>query len=73
MGAIRLVAFNQPSGISFISWDRKRTAIRITADKHKITRSRSTSENSYTVDGKLLKAFGTGVPKSVSEEQYHVS
>jgi hypothetical protein len=67
MGAIRLVAFNQPSGTSFISWDKKQTVVRITADKHKITRRRSLSDNAYIVDKTVLKAFGTGVPKSVSD------
>lgn len=73
--AINWVLTNRPSGeghISFWAWDKKGkqiapTVVKITTDEHVIERVRSATVNGYTIDGKLLEAIGTDVPKEVTD------
>ncbi len=65
MGALKLVAFNTPSGDKYISWDSDACKVRLVAENNKITRTRSAKENTYSYNKEVYKAFGTGVPLSV--------
>lgn len=65
--SLRWLSLNKPSGDVFIHHGKKRVSIRLSVDGHKITR-RKGSENSYSLDGKVFKAFGmSGVPDEVSK------
>jgi len=66
--ALRWTAVNKPAGVSFINWDEKQTAVRLTVDKQYITRTRSrTSTNKYELDKKEFKAFGNDVPDEIRQ------
>jgi exonuclease SbcC len=68
--ALRWVMMNQPSGTEFITRPMGTKTCRvkiITALGSVVSRIRSKSRNEYIVDGKKLKAFGSGVPKQVDE------
>jgi len=66
VGAIKLLAFNSPSGTDFIHWDHSSAIVRLIEGKNSITRKRSKTENYYRVNKqKPLKAFGTGVPDNI--------
>lgn len=66
--ALRWAWYNEPSGFSFRShWERKAATAVTTrcSDGVEVTRSRTTSENSYTLNGHPLVAFGNDVPPEV--------
>lgn len=63
---LRWVCMNDPSGDEFISWDQKNVKVSLTVDGHTITR-RKGSANTYHLDGKEFKAFGTRVPPEVAK------
>lgn len=70
--ALRWVSRNRPAGSSFIRHGAKKasTTIRIRtspSSTQKITRTRTKSKNTYSIDGKPLKAFGSDVPAPVAE------
>lgn len=67
VGALKWLVFNTPVGKDFIHWDHNFAVVRLTEGENKITRKRSKAENYYRINKqKKLKAFGTGVPDSVS-------
>ena len=67
VGALKWLVFNTPAGKDFIHWDHNFSAVRLTEGKNQITRKRSSKENYYRINKqKKLKAFGAGVPDSVS-------
>jgi exonuclease SbcC len=65
--ALRWLALNNPQGDTFVREGSKGTTVQVRVDGHTITRKRGGSMNTYEVDGVELKAFGTGVPVSVTE------
>lgn len=65
--ALRWVMKNDLKGIDFINWDSKEAKISIRVDKSTITRTRSKSNNLYSMDKEEYKAFGTDVPDAISE------
>jgi len=64
--AIRWLTFNRPTGTGFIRIGSDRTSVKIRVDGRVIERVRSKDENTYTIDGKLLEAFGTDVPEEIT-------
>jgi len=67
VGALKWLVFNTPAGKDFIHWDHNFSVVRLTEGKNQITRKRSSKENYYRINKqKKLKAFGAGVPDSVS-------
>jgi len=65
--ALRWVARNKPTGDSYIHWDADKSSVRLTVDKTKITRTRSKSINTYKLGKKVFEAFGTDVPKKITQ------
>jgi len=63
--AVKWIALNRPSGISFIRWGSKSAVVIIETDKSDVSRRRSKTDNVYIVDGTPLKAFGNDVPDKV--------
>ena len=64
--ALNWIAFNKPSGTMFRTWGSKRTSAALLLDDGtEIERGRSDKENSYTLNGNSLAAFGQGVPDQV--------
>lgn len=63
--ALSWVMFNRPRGTDHIRHGTERCSVTLRTKSHKITRTRSKSENSYTLDGKKFKAFGNEVPKEI--------
>ena len=67
VGALKWLVFNTPAGKDFIHWDHNFSVVRLTEGENQITRKRSSKENYYRINKqKKLKAFGAGVPDSVS-------
>lgn len=64
--ALKWVAKNEPKGTSFIRDGEKEATVTLSIDGHTIERKRSKTNNSYTLDGMELKAFGNEVPEDVS-------
>jgi DNA repair ATPase RecN len=62
--AIRWVATNRPLGDGFIRYGSKSTAVKLWSDSGQVERRRG-SVNTYTVDTKVLEAFGVEVPGDV--------
>jgi len=66
--AIKWVVRNKPAGDSIINWDADKTAVRLTIDENKITRTRSRSINTYRLNKhKPYKAFRNEVPKDIKK------
>lgn len=66
--ALRWLALNKPHGMRYIRWGAKQASVRIKTDKHAITRKRSTTVNTYAINGRLLKSLPrTGVPAIVKK------
>jgi len=67
--ALSLVAYNKPSGDSFISHWAEETNIEIDIKGNKIIRSKSKKENAYTLitenESEQYKSFGSNVPEPV--------
>jgi DNA repair protein SbcC/Rad50 len=69
--ALRWVLTNRPTGMGFLSWqaggdEPVKTKISF-ADGSTISRIKSSKENSYAVNGKLLDTIGTDLPEEVRE------
>jgi exonuclease SbcC len=64
--AIRWLATNRPLGDGFIRDDADNTSVTLWTDDDKLKR-RKGDENTYEVNGKELKAFGTDVPSDVTD------
>ncbi len=64
---LRWLAFNKPSGDSFIRHGAERAYVGARIDGHKIERAKGKGENWYKVDGQRKDALGVGgVPESVA-------
>ncbi len=59
--ALRWICLNQPDGDDFIHWDADECEGKLIVDGHEIIRKRGKGVNTYSVDGKVLEAFGRGV------------
>lgn len=66
VGAMRWVVANRPNNTRMINWDSKKAAVQITTSQHNVARRRSNKTNTYVVNNKLLKAFGTDVPEAAA-------
>jgi hypothetical protein len=67
MRALRWVCTNTPNGDNFITWGAELCTVTLYVDGHVVTRARGKGVNTYEVDGKVLKGFGTTVPKEVTD------
>ena len=67
MRALRWVCTNTPNGDNFITWGQTLCEVTLYVDGHVVTRARGKGVNTYTVDGKVLKAFGITVPTEVTD------
>lgn len=66
--AINWVCKNRPTGDTFISWWGGPCSVQITLDDgNTITRVKDGNKNIYRINDKEFTAFGTDVPKEVSE------
>lgn len=65
--AVRWLATNKPGGDSVRRWGTKATEISITTDDGHIFKRGKSNKNYYSLDDKLLEAFGTEVPDCVSK------
>lgn len=63
--ALKWVTSNRPTGNAFIRYGSDETAVKIEVDGKLITRRKSSAENSYDLDGKKFKAFGSDVPSEI--------
>lgn len=65
--ALRLVARNKPGGTSYINWDAVKTSVRLTVEDNKITRTRSSSINTYKLNNnEPYEAFRNDVPEDIA-------
>ena len=64
--AIRWLALNRPRGDGFIRTGEKQADANLWVDDHKLRRHRG-KENNYKIDDTVLEAFGTDVPRQVSD------
>lgn len=66
--ALRWLALNAPQGDAFVKHGEKATEVSLVVDGSEIVRRRGRDgENSYHLDGKEFKAFGTNVPDTISD------
>ena len=67
--ALRFVLLNEPGGEDFINFTENETEVTLQYNNHIVTRAkaRGNKRNEYIVDGKVLKAFGQGVPDEVKQ------
>ena len=63
--ALRWACTNSPGGDAFVRDGAKRCGVRLKIDGRVIGRTKGTSENEYTLDGKKYKSFGTNVPEPI--------
>lgn len=65
--ALRWLAFNSPSGKSFIKWGAKQARVKLEVDGHLIKRTRGT-DNTYHLGEEEYKSFGNGnVPEEIEQ------
>lgn len=57
--ALRWLALNQPAGCAFVRHGSKQARVKAIVDGRSIVRSKGKGTNSYRLDGKAFKAFGT--------------
>jgi len=66
--AINWVVRNKPAGDSVINWNADKTAVRLTIDGNKITRTKGRAVNTYKLNKeKPYKAFRNDVPKNIEK------
>lgn len=65
--SLRWICQNQPSGDSFIRRGSKETTVELEVDGHIVSRTRGNGTNTYSLDGKVFKAFGSDVPPEVAQ------
>lgn len=63
--ALRWLCHNNPQGEAFIKEGTKGTIVKLIVDGKEIIRKRSEVKNTYHLDGKEFKAFGTDVPDPI--------
>ena len=65
--SLRWLCQNSPSGIEFLKNGTASVSAKLYVDGKEIERVKSPSNNTYSVDGVDLRAFGQGVPASVAD------
>lgn len=65
--SLRWLCQNSPSGIEFLKNGTPSVSVKLIVDGKEIERTKSASNNAYSIDGKELKAFGQGVPAAVAD------
>jgi hypothetical protein len=65
--SLRWLATNTPQGEQFVQEGTKGCTVVVRVDDHEIRRKKGSGLNEYILDGKPLKAFGTGVPDPVKD------
>jgi exonuclease SbcC len=65
IGALKWLAFNQPSGKRYINWSSKFALARVEAEDNVIVRKRGKLDNYYKINGIKYEAIGTGVPPAI--------
>lgn len=65
--ALLWVCCNDPSrGDEFINWNSKEASVRLYVDGHKISRTKSSNKNTYSLDGKVSNSFRSDVPEEIA-------
>ena len=64
--ALAWLMTNRPSGAGFVRHRQGTAAVRLVIDGRKAQRIRGKDENSYVIDDKELKSFGTDVPEEIA-------
>lgn len=64
--ALSWLCTNRPAGEEFRTWDTDKTVVRLKVDGHVIRRRRGKS-NSYSLDSKEFRAFGSDVPAPIAK------
>lgn len=65
--ALEWLCFNRPAGEAFRRTGSKGTRVRLTLDDGRTITRRRGAANTYRLDSKEYKAFGSGVPPAVAE------
>jgi DNA repair ATPase RecN len=66
--ALRWVVLNKPTGDKVINWNAEKAMVRVTVDGKSVIRKKGKGINSYKLDSKEFKAFGSGkVPEPIDE------
>lgn len=65
--ALYWMAFNRPSGDSFLRHGAKEVSVTVESEEHSVVRKKSKTVNEYEVDGQVQKAIGTDVPGPVNQ------
>jgi len=64
--ALYWLTFNRPLDSTMVNWEAETATVKLVVDGRTIIR-RKGKKNSYSLDGKLFKAFGAGVPPEISQ------
>jgi exonuclease SbcC len=65
--ALRWVLLNKPRGDGFLRHGASTMRVKALIDDITIERKRNTSNNEYSMDGKVYKAFGLDTPKPIAD------
>jgi exonuclease SbcC len=65
--SLKWLARNKPNGSGFIHHDAKTAAVRLKTSRCKVVRRKGEAGNSYSLDGRKLKSFGSNVPTVVEQ------
>jgi DNA repair exonuclease SbcCD ATPase subunit len=65
--ALKWLVFNRPTGDSLMRNGASKMYVELTTDEGDVVRRERGVVNSYSVNGQVLKAFGTGVPAEVTK------
>ncbi len=65
--AFRWLALNRPRGEGFVREGTPGAAVRLKVDGRRLERRKKGTDNSYTIDGKVLRSFGADVPEQVQD------
>lgn len=65
--SLRWLCQNSPSGIEFLKNGTTIASVELSVDGKKVERSKSATNNTYSIDGTELRAFGQGVPDAVAD------
>lgn len=64
--ALRWVFLNQgPKDKDLVNWDDSICRVTVVVDGHRITRRKGKEKNTYALDGRIFKSFGTTVPAEI--------
>lgn len=65
--ALHWLTFNRPAGEAFRRHGSSEVAVQLTTDKCTVTRRKGKGTNTYSLDKKKLKAFGSDPPELISD------